>query len=219
MSSAAEEMDPDSSPVCDVLLWRRPVTAVMVLATGTLVYYHCTALNRSIVALVADVLLVLACAGGAIGVLSRHLDYPVPVEPLAYEMSEEAATCVVAWGANLVGATEGVLRVAASGSDYRLFAKVVTPTPARPMSPNTHPSHSAAPPVPLPLPASPPHVLEGGPGRVGPGLWFVFVVPFLCSKLYPALTEEGPPEFMRGTCKVSACLVDMSRAHRFAEEE
>ncbi|CAI7818316.1 unnamed protein product [Closterium sp. NIES-54] len=41
-----------------------------------------------------------------------------------WEVSEAAAEAVVAAGANVVGAAEGVLRVAASGSDVRLFVKV-----------------------------------------------------------------------------------------------
>lgn len=149
--------------VCDVLLWRKPATAILVLTAGTAAYFHCHVLNRSAVALAADSLLVLTCAGGILGFLSRHLNYRVPIDPLSFELSEESVFCTVSFFLNLVGAAEGVLRVAASGSDYRLFAKVVTF-----------------------------FYLISAVGRACSGttaaylgLWFMFIVPYACSKIYP----------------------------------
>ncbi|CAI5476465.1 unnamed protein product [Closterium sp. Yama58-4] len=90
------------------------------------VYLHCHAMDRPLLALTADVLLVLTTAAALLSLLSRALNLP-PVLRVArpWRVSEAAAEAVVAAGANMVGAAEGVLRVAASGSDGRLFVKVL----------------------------------------------------------------------------------------------
>lgn len=49
----------------------------------------------------------------------------VPVDPLEWQISQDAANSIVAGIANTVGAAESVLRVAATGHDKRLFFKVM----------------------------------------------------------------------------------------------
>lgn len=51
----------------------------------------------------------------------KMLFYRVPVDPLEWQISQDAANCIFAWLANTVGAAESVLRVAATGHDKRLF--------------------------------------------------------------------------------------------------
>jgi hypothetical protein len=46
------------------------------------------------------------------------------VDPLEWQLSQDTANSIVASLANTVGATESVLRVAATGHDKRLFFKV-----------------------------------------------------------------------------------------------
>lgn len=48
----------------------------------------------------------------------------IPVDPLEWQVTPEVANDVAACVANTVGAAEGVLRVAASGRDSKLFTKV-----------------------------------------------------------------------------------------------
>lgn len=48
----------------------------------------------------------------------------MPVDPLEWQISQDTASSIVACLANTVGATESVLRVAATGHDKRLFVKV-----------------------------------------------------------------------------------------------
>ncbi|KAF9612441.1 hypothetical protein IFM89_000189 [Coptis chinensis] len=50
----------------------------------------------------------------------------VPVDPLEWQISQDAANAIIAWFANTVGAAESVLRVAATGHDKRLFLKLET---------------------------------------------------------------------------------------------
>ncbi|KAJ7515879.1 hypothetical protein O6H91_22G032700 [Diphasiastrum complanatum] len=147
----------------EIVLWRRPGMALLVLACGSLVYYHCTARNCSLVSLVCDVIIVFICSLAILGMLFRHLNVCVPVDPLEWQVSQDSATCLVACVANTMGATEGVLRVAASGSDYKLFFKVVfflylTSALGRALS---------------------------GATVLYIALWFAFIVPFLVSKLKP----------------------------------
>ncbi|CAK9194163.1 unnamed protein product, partial [Sphagnum troendelagicum] len=52
---------------CDVIMWRRPAMVVLVLACGTLIYYHCGVRNRNFVALISDLLFVISYALGAPG--------------------------------------------------------------------------------------------------------------------------------------------------------
>ncbi|KAK4796588.1 hypothetical protein SAY86_028914 [Trapa natans] len=49
----------------------------------------------------------------------------VPVDPLEWKISQDAANNIAACLANTIGAAESVLRVAATGHDKRLFLKVV----------------------------------------------------------------------------------------------
>ncbi|KAH9309202.1 hypothetical protein KI387_037113, partial [Taxus chinensis] len=49
----------------------------------------------------------------------------VPVDPLEWQVSQEAASGIAEFMANTVGAAESVFRVAASGHDKKLFFKVV----------------------------------------------------------------------------------------------
>ncbi|KAL3618119.1 Reticulon-like protein B22 [Castilleja foliolosa] len=102
------------------------VGAVMGMVSGTLVYYHCAYRNSSFVSLVADVFIVLLCSLAILGLLFRHMNIAVPVDPLHWQISQDAATSLFACLANTLGAAESVLRVAATGHDKRLFLKVVS---------------------------------------------------------------------------------------------
>ncbi|CAA2966602.1 reticulon B22 [Olea europaea subsp. europaea] len=98
---------------------------LIVLISGTLVYYHCSYRNSSVVSLLSDVFIVLLCSLAILGLLFRHMNVAVPVDPLEWQISQEAANSIFACLANTVGAAESVLRVAATGHDKRLFFKVV----------------------------------------------------------------------------------------------
>ncbi|XWS11634.1 hypothetical protein CRYUN_Cryun37aG0015600 [Craigia yunnanensis] len=99
--------------------------ALGLLICGTLVYYHCAFRNSSILSLFSDVLIVLLCSLAILGLLFRQMNISVPVDPLEWQISQDAANNIVAWLANTVGAAESVLRVAATGHDKRLFFRVV----------------------------------------------------------------------------------------------
>ncbi|GLU21865.1 hypothetical protein SLE2022_379770 [Rubroshorea leprosula] len=99
--------------------------AVGLLICGTLVYYHCAYRNSTILSLVSDVLIVLLCSLAILGLLFRQMNISVPVDPLEWQISQDTANSIFAWLANTIGATESVLRVAATGQDKRLFFKVV----------------------------------------------------------------------------------------------
>lgn len=45
------------------------------------------------------------------------------MDPLEWQISQDTASSIIARLANTVGAAEGVLRVAATGHDKRLFVK------------------------------------------------------------------------------------------------
>ncbi|XWS20605.1 hypothetical protein CRYUN_Cryun31cG0116800 [Craigia yunnanensis] len=95
--------------------------ALRLLICGTLVYYHCAYRNSTILSLFSDVLIVLLCSLAILGLLFRQINISVPVDPLEWQISQDAANSIVAWVANTVGAAESVLRVAATGHDKRLF--------------------------------------------------------------------------------------------------
>ncbi|XWS20604.1 hypothetical protein CRYUN_Cryun31cG0116800 [Craigia yunnanensis] len=99
--------------------------ALRLLICGTLVYYHCAYRNSTILSLFSDVLIVLLCSLAILGLLFRQINISVPVDPLEWQISQDAANSIVAWVANTVGAAESVLRVAATGHDKRLFFGVV----------------------------------------------------------------------------------------------
>ncbi|KAL0443000.1 UNVERIFIED_CONTAM: Reticulon-like protein B22 [Sesamum latifolium] len=101
------------------------VGPLMGLMSGTLVYYHCVYQNSSVVSLFADVFIVLLCSLAILGLLFRHMNIAVPVDPLHWQISQDAANSLFACLANTLGAAESVLRVAATGHDKRLFLKVV----------------------------------------------------------------------------------------------
>ncbi|GBG85966.1 hypothetical protein CBR_g40779 [Chara braunii] len=112
--------------ISDIVLWRRPMTTVIAIACGSLVYYHVVFRLCSVVSLVADVLLVLACATVVLYHFSSIFASSLKMDLARdWEFSAESANCIAAFGANTIGATEAVFRVAASGSDYRLFVKVM----------------------------------------------------------------------------------------------
>ncbi|KAF8389459.1 hypothetical protein HHK36_026154 [Tetracentron sinense] len=98
---------------------------LVVLICGSLVYYHCSYRNSSLLSLVSDVFIVLLCSLAILGLLFRQINISVPVDPLEWQISQETANGFVACWANTVGAAESVLRVAATGHDKRLFLKVV----------------------------------------------------------------------------------------------
>ncbi|TYJ33710.1 hypothetical protein E1A91_A05G121700v1 [Gossypium mustelinum] len=95
--------------------------ALGLLICGTLVYYHCAYRNSTILSLFSDVLIVLLCSLAILGLLFRQMNISVPVDPLEWQISQDAANSIFAWLANTVGAAESVLRVAATGHDKRLL--------------------------------------------------------------------------------------------------
>jgi hypothetical protein len=68
------EIANEMSAGCDVIMWRRPAMAVLVLACGTLIYYHCAVRNRNIVALISDVLFVISWSLALLGLIFRFLN-------------------------------------------------------------------------------------------------------------------------------------------------
>ncbi|GLJ37347.1 hypothetical protein SUGI_0757750 [Cryptomeria japonica] len=108
--------------VCRVA--RKPGITLVLMACGTLVYYHCAILQTTLVSLICDVLLVILCSFAVLGLMFRHLTVSVPVDPLEWQVSQETASGVAEFMANTIGAAASVLRVAASGRDNKLFFKV-----------------------------------------------------------------------------------------------
>ncbi|KAL3681785.1 hypothetical protein R1sor_024741 [Riccia sorocarpa] len=106
-------------------MWRRPAHTLLLFGCGTLIWYFCGPLRRNVVSLVADILFTFVCSLGLLGYLCRQLHISVPLDPLEWQVTAEAANDIAACVANTVGAAEGVLRVAASGRDSKLFMKVV----------------------------------------------------------------------------------------------
>ncbi|CAO2840425.1 unnamed protein product [Amaranthus hypochondriacus] len=99
--------------------------AIVMLISGTLIYYHCTFRNSTFLSLLSDVFLVILCSLAILGLLFRHFNISVPVDPLEWQISQDTANGVFACLANTVGAAESVLRVAAAGHDKKLFVRVV----------------------------------------------------------------------------------------------
>ncbi|XP_074287970.1 reticulon-like protein B23 [Silene latifolia] len=99
--------------------------AMVMFVSGTLIYYHCSFRNSSFLSLLSDVFLVILSSLAILGLLFRHLNISVPVDPLEWQISHDAANNFFACLANTVGAAESVLRVAATGHDKKLFVQVV----------------------------------------------------------------------------------------------
>ncbi|GAB2293062.1 Reticulon-like protein B22 [Dionaea muscipula] len=99
--------------------------AMILIVSGTLVYYHCAFRNSTFLSLLSDVFIVILSSLAILGLLFRHFNIQVPVDPLEWQISQDTANNIVACLANTVGAAESVLRVAATGHDKRLFLKVV----------------------------------------------------------------------------------------------
>ncbi|KAK3004326.1 hypothetical protein RJ639_018550 [Escallonia herrerae] len=98
---------------------------LIVMVCGTLVYYHCAYRNSTLLSLISDVFIVLLCSLSILGLLFRQMNILVPVDPLEWQLSQDTANSIFACLTNTIGATESVLRVAATGHDKRLFLKVV----------------------------------------------------------------------------------------------
>ncbi|KAH7447686.1 hypothetical protein KP509_01G117000 [Ceratopteris richardii] len=109
---------------CGELNLSRVGMGTVLLICGTLVYYHCAIRTYPLISLAADVLIVLLSSLCVLGLLFRFCNISVPVDPLEWEVSQETANRFAACIANVVGATESVLRVAAKGEDKKLFLKV-----------------------------------------------------------------------------------------------
>jgi hypothetical protein len=167
---------------CDVVMWRRPAMALLVLACGSLVYYHCGFRNHNLVSLISDVLFVITWSLAVLGLIFRSFNLTIlPMDPAEWQVSPETANCIAATVANVMGALESVLRVAASGSDKKLFLKVVTVL-----------------------------YLLSAIGRSLAGatvayalLWLVFTVPFCIVKLAPKSTSE--PLILKLKEKIGTC--------------
>ncbi|KAL2933459.1 Reticulon-like protein B22 [Bienertia sinuspersici] len=99
--------------------------AIVMFISGTLIYYHCSFRNSSFLSLLSDVFLVILCSLAILGLLFRHFNISVPVDPLEWQVSQDTANNIFACLANTVGAAESVLRVAATGHDKKLFVRVV----------------------------------------------------------------------------------------------
>ncbi|XP_039004278.1 reticulon-like protein B22 isoform X2 [Hibiscus syriacus] len=101
--------------------------ALGLLICGTLVYYHCAYRNSTILSLFSDVSIILLCSLAILGLLFHQMisSPMIPVDPLEWQISQDAANSIFAWLANTVGAAESVLRVAATAHDKRLFFGVV----------------------------------------------------------------------------------------------
>ncbi|BBN15386.1 hypothetical protein MPTK1_6g19200 [Marchantia polymorpha subsp. ruderalis] len=111
--------------ICERAMSRKPRHTFLLLCCGSLVWYYCGPQQRNVVSLFADILFTLVCALGLLGYICRQLNLAIPVDPLEWQVTPEVANDVAACVANTVGAAEGVLRVAASGRDSKLFTKVV----------------------------------------------------------------------------------------------
>lgn len=78
------------------------------------------------VSLISDVLFVISWSLAVLGLIFRSFNLTIlPMDAAEWQISPETANCIAATVANVVGALESVLRVAASGSDKKLFLKVV----------------------------------------------------------------------------------------------
>ncbi|KAE8700577.1 Reticulon-like protein B22 [Hibiscus syriacus] len=75
--------------------------------------------------LFSDVSIILLCSLAILGLLFHQMNISIPVDPLEWQISQDAANSIFAWLANTVGAAESVLRVAATAHDKRLFFGVV----------------------------------------------------------------------------------------------
>ncbi|KAL6539263.1 Reticulon-like protein B22 [Orobanche gracilis] len=102
------------------------VGLVMGMLSATLVYYHCAYRHSSFVSLFADVFVVLLCSLAIRGLLFRHMNIAVPIDPLQWQISQDAATSLFACPANTLGSAESVIRIASTGHDKRLFLKVIS---------------------------------------------------------------------------------------------
>jgi hypothetical protein len=82
--------------------------------------------NHNIVALISDLHFVISWALALLGLIFRFLNLTIlPVDLSGWQVSVKSANYVAAMLPNTLGATEGVLRIAAVGSDFKLFLKVV----------------------------------------------------------------------------------------------
>ncbi|KAM7253872.1 hypothetical protein ACFE04_031554 [Oxalis oulophora] len=115
-----------------MITWQRRKTTpdevgkpLVVLVCGTLVYYHCMFRNSNLVSLFSDLLIVLLSSLAVLGLLFRQINVAIPVDPLEWKISQDAANEVIARLVNTIGASVSVLKVAATGHDKRLFFKVV----------------------------------------------------------------------------------------------
>ncbi len=89
----------EMSAGCDVIMWRRPAMAVLVLACGTLIYYHCAVRNDNIVALISDLLFVISWALAFLGLIFRFLNLTyvwLPVS-LSYPSTLNPKSSVCVW--------------------------------------------------------------------------------------------------------------------------
>lgn len=167
---------------CDVVMWRRPAMAILVLACGSLVYYHCGFRNLNLLSLISDVLFVITWSLAVLGLIFRSFNLTiVPMDPVEWQISPETANCIAATLANVMGALESVLRVAASGSDKKLFLKVVGV---------------------LFLLSAIGRSLSGATVAYAT-LWLVFTVPFCIVKLAPKSTSE--PFILKLRGKIGVC--------------
>ncbi|KAL2620274.1 hypothetical protein R1flu_000479 [Riccia fluitans] len=172
----------DTTILCEVVMWKRPAHTLLLFGCGTLIWYFCGPLRRNVVSLVADILFTFVCSLGLLGYLCRQLHISIPIDPLEWQVTPDSANDIAACVANTVGAAEGVLRVAASGRDSKLFMKVV-----------------------LVL------YMISAVGRSASGatvayaaLCFAMTVPYFVSKIAPEITSHKPSFFHRNISQLGS---------------
>lgn len=77
---------------------------MIMMVSGSLVYYHCAYRESSLLSLFSDVFIVLLCSLAILGLLFRQMNIQVPVDPLEWQISQDSANTVFACLANTLGA-------------------------------------------------------------------------------------------------------------------
>ncbi|KAH9549611.1 hypothetical protein CY35_10G029400 [Sphagnum magellanicum] len=96
---------------CDVIMWRRPAMAVLVQCAITTLWLSSLTYTSSSL--------------GPLRSWASSSAFSTSLDPSGWQVSVKSANYVAAMLPNTLGATEGVLRIAAVGSDFKLFLKVV----------------------------------------------------------------------------------------------
>ncbi|KAH9549613.1 hypothetical protein CY35_10G029400 [Sphagnum magellanicum] len=95
---------------CDVIMWRRPAMAVLVQCAITTLWLSSLTYTSSSL--------------GPLRSWASSSAFSTSLDPSGWQVSVKSANYVAAMLPNTLGATEGVLRIAAVGSDFKLFLKL-----------------------------------------------------------------------------------------------